>query len=622
MQRKASTLNTSSRDRHTTREKLTCYALIVAGSALIGAGAWTLLDELAIGRIATLISHLIGGSLSASRVDSFQRYAGDTIGRGALLAIAGLIVLVTRNHVMARSRAPGLWAAAAALALTVLWLPVAVCGHTAEISGVRFWWLFEDQMISMRFARNLATGAGLVWNVGERVEGYSNFLWTLYMSVVHLVPIPDSKKALAILLTNVGLAAATIPVVIRLVRSLGGGFLAVAATAAWFLLSKNIMYWTVEGTESALLTLLFLWSLSRVIAESRESQPRLATHLLIGTISLIRADGFVLSGLLYLLSFLVNGNKRVLLRFTLISLAIPACHLGFRVWYYGDLLPNTAHLKVFNWQGRSTAGFVYIAHFAVRYGLMLAVALIGTIVSRDRINNQVLILLVLYCLYVVGIGGDAFQDFRFLVPVLPMWAALAFLVLEKLRVEMPLRVAACTVVLISVPLIVSPSYLVYLTPVELNVGDVKLGRLIKLNTPGNASVADHRVGTSFYFSERRGIDLLGKCDRHIARLPALRFSEDTRPGHNKFDLDYSLGVLKPDLVVGFFELPVDEEEMRRASLSDLPYIGQLYFHPLFRRHCLPYPVASETGRTIFVCDWSTECSGKSEWRKLPVGPTP
>ena len=36
--------------------------------------------------------------------------------------------------------------------------------------------------ISFRYARNLADGLGLVWNVGERVEGYTNFLWTLMMA--------------------------------------------------------------------------------------------------------------------------------------------------------------------------------------------------------------------------------------------------------------------------------------------------------------------------------------------------------------------------------------------------------------------------------------------------------
>ncbi len=43
--------------------------------------------------------------------------------------------------------------------------------------------VLDDAFISFRYARNLVSGHGLVWNPGERVEGYTNFLWTLLMAV-------------------------------------------------------------------------------------------------------------------------------------------------------------------------------------------------------------------------------------------------------------------------------------------------------------------------------------------------------------------------------------------------------------------------------------------------------
>jgi arabinofuranosyltransferase len=42
-------------------------------------------------------------------------------------------------------------------------------------------------MISMRYAWNLSHGSGLVWNPGEYVEGYTNLLMTLLMSLATLV---------------------------------------------------------------------------------------------------------------------------------------------------------------------------------------------------------------------------------------------------------------------------------------------------------------------------------------------------------------------------------------------------------------------------------------------------
>src|SRR5688500_13130256 len=37
-------------------------------------------------------------------------------------------------------------------------------------------WICDDAYISYRYAHNLLAGLGLVFNAGERVEGYTNFL--------------------------------------------------------------------------------------------------------------------------------------------------------------------------------------------------------------------------------------------------------------------------------------------------------------------------------------------------------------------------------------------------------------------------------------------------------------
>ncbi|MFQ5608360.1 MAG: hypothetical protein ACE5GA_10465, partial [Candidatus Zixiibacteriota bacterium] len=44
-------------------------------------------------------------------------------------------------------------------------------------------WVCDDAFISFRYAKNLADGLGLVFNAGEYVEGYTNFLWTLIMTL-------------------------------------------------------------------------------------------------------------------------------------------------------------------------------------------------------------------------------------------------------------------------------------------------------------------------------------------------------------------------------------------------------------------------------------------------------
>lgn len=59
-----------------------------------------------------------------------------------------------------------------------------------HVAGRTIYCLFDDAMISMRYARHMSEGLGLVWNPGEApIEGFTNLLWTLIMAGVHLLPV-------------------------------------------------------------------------------------------------------------------------------------------------------------------------------------------------------------------------------------------------------------------------------------------------------------------------------------------------------------------------------------------------------------------------------------------------
>ena len=64
----------------------------------------------------------------------------------------------------------------------ILWfLPwVVLLGYLANVA----WFLTDDAFISFRYVRNLLEGHGLVFNRGEYVEGYSNFLWVLELAAL------------------------------------------------------------------------------------------------------------------------------------------------------------------------------------------------------------------------------------------------------------------------------------------------------------------------------------------------------------------------------------------------------------------------------------------------------
>lgn len=72
------------------------------------------------------------------------------------------------------------------------------------------------------------------------------------------------------------------------------------------------------------------------------------------------------------------------------------------------------------------------------------------------------------------------------------------------------------------------------------------------------------AGAPMYFSRLNGVDLLGKNDPVIARMqPVLGF----KPGHDKFDYEYSIGMLRPDVIMQLF-VSSDEDY---AYIDDLGY---------------------------------------------------
>jgi len=83
----------------------------------------------------------------------------------------------------------------------------------------------------------------------------------------------------------------------------------------------------------------------------------------------------------------------------------------------------------------------------------------------------------------------------------------------------------------------------------------------------SASIAVVPAGAIPYFSRARSIDLLGKSDPVIARLPS---HSPFYPGHSKWDYGYSVGRLQPDVVHGPW---TTNEAMARVGSDTLTSLG-------------------------------------------------
>src|SRR5262249_9749616 len=122
---------------------------------------------------------------------------------------------------------------------------------------------FEDAMISMRYARHLAAGHGLVWNIGEApLEGFTNLLWVLWMTVAHLLGLAESKISLFIMLTGVAILLALGLVTSKIARKVSSSPWVPICVLAATLFDYPLVFWTLRGMEVGALTLIvytILW---------------------------------------------------------------------------------------------------------------------------------------------------------------------------------------------------------------------------------------------------------------------------------------------------------------------------------------------------------------------------
>jgi arabinofuranosyltransferase len=318
---------------------------------------------------------------------------------------------------------------AALLLIYLIYSLLLIFRSSFVIEGTRYFSLFDDEMISIRYAYNLAHGHGLVWNPGaEHIEGYSNPLWTLYMALVHLFPIPIEKTSLVIQLTGMLAMMGTLYYVKAITALLTGGsqgaiLLALLLTAFYFPLNN----WAIiQGTEVSILTLLLTASTYLVI-RALLGHLSLVIFILLGIGALVRLD-FIVSAIALILVLLILVPKE---RFRVLTQGIPVFLLivlpatGLRWWYYGDLLPNTYYLKMtgFPVQHRVTRG-IYFTLKEVN-SVILVIPFLFAFLTKNRITVVLLSIFSTNFLYSMYIGGDVWEWFgganRFLAIAMPLF---------------------------------------------------------------------------------------------------------------------------------------------------------------------------------------------------------
>jgi hypothetical protein len=464
-------------------------------------------------------------------------------------------------------------------------------------------WVVDDAYISFRYALNLIEGHGLVFNPGERVEGYTNFLWTMLMAgVLACGADPAAAGRLGPLWLSQAILVLTFALGRWLVRqttpsrvtsaSLLVAPLVLASNAGWLLYTAR-----GSGMETALFGLLILGGALlylRSIVTPGWSGVCLAGAVL-GLAAMTRPEGVLVAGITGLHLLLRSWqNRRILWNPMFIFsggfLLIFGPYYTWRYSYYGLPLPNTFYAKVGASDDQVARGFGYMLDywssngglaFALGLGLLLGLL----ILQRNMIQNAhwlasadiyLVMLAGIYSSYIVAVGGDWMPGWRFVVPLVPLFALLAQRGLQLLLHHNRwwlLPVAGVLLVLSSGQVAsvartdaADSSNLIWREN-EVVARRREAGRWLRENTPPDTLVAVEAAGALPYFSRRPALDILGLNDRHIASREVPLGSG--KPGHEKTDIPYVLDrqpAVIPNFSVPYFDgQPRFEQNYHRAE---------------------------------------------------------
>ncbi|TCP42278.1 hypothetical protein [Rhodovulum marinum] len=459
--------------------------------------------------------------------------------------------------------------------------------------------LHDDAFISLRYARHLAEYGVLEWNLGERVEGYTNFLHVLLTAGLIRLDIPPIWAAQGL---NIAALAGLIVLQARALRMALPGpehamlrSLTVLVTAA----VPGLAVWALGGLEAPFLAALLLGGVSSVLAAERGDGrwgPALAAALWLSAAVLTRMDAAVfIVGLAF--GVALFGSGRPLVRFgraTLVA-ALPAAvalaHMGWRFSYYGEALPLTFHAKIGTALGLRLA---YLPEFLAQSlpwlaGPVLSATLAVLVAATGRAPRLVglIALPVGFQLGYIGYsGGDHMIAGRVLVPLVAPLLLLGAVAFSGLGKSLAIGGAGAVAA-------VSAAAIVLVPPLRMDpaafVGQI-VGRHIAATWPGDSLVALHTAGsTPFHADTMTFIDGLGLNDPVIARRESFPLVAPMQrlPGHSKGDGAYVLSRAPDFVILG----PAEGTTLDRpwflgdAELAAMPAFARCY---VITREEIPY----------------------------------
>ena len=331
----------------------------------------------------------------------------------------------------------------------------------------------DDAYISFRYAQNAILGYGLVFNPGERVEGFTNFLWTALMIPLEGAGVDVGRASMVL---GALFALAIMWLVLRFAKIVDAPPSVALLAVLLLAVDGTFALWAVSGLETALFAFLIFagavlyvreqeWILhtgnsgveaSAGYIQDKPTKPAKASTPTSPTVFSVLgvSTKFPYSGILFALASMTRPEGLLVFAITVAHqaawrvlaerrlftardvgrvfafAALFAPYWLGRWGYYHSFLPNSFYAKV------STAGpaaqiargWNHLTQFVnVHLGWLIVVPPVVAILNsvRERISNSPRLfwttyfaaIIIPYAAYIVYVGGD-WSVGRFFVPLL------------------------------------------------------------------------------------------------------------------------------------------------------------------------------------------------------------
>lgn len=457
----------------------------------------------------------------------------------------------------------------------------------------------DDTFISMRVARNVADGYGFVYNIGENVEGFSNWLWVVLMAIPLKLGFFSGADMLGLLWFAKGLSilfsVCTLIATYRFIKNIYVGDKKRDIYGLYGVLgiisSAIFAAWSMSGMETTSFSFFLLASISLTVSLCLNDKSLLSTwvYLAIALVCLVlsRPEGIYLSLIILGVGAFFNRKKDRQIPLLSIAGTVMICYVSLLVWRwstFGELVPNTYYAKTGGGLRSYLFGIKYaVAGFGSVNALLLFLAPFAFLQFKDhRLVVALLVCILSASLFFLGYsGGDWMPGFRFIVPAIPVTTVLAIISIKTLTERFDDRfVKYSTIVYVTVAISVLCSIFSGRTLIRAQAPSLGSafysadGHLMPSHKLVAKWLKDHSDSTTLFACGEAGligyenqylrmIDLNGLMDKHIAR---------DRKENKPFDVDYVLDQ-RPKFVILHGSKEEERERMNYSRSTD--YFGAL-----------------------------------------------